>query len=97
MAVDCLNKWTPSQKPRGIPSVSTRFSLSIEIGQAGGGRDAQTCPARPNSQVKTGTGNCPADHEHSIGNLTRLIHALLYVMIILKYITTASDIFCMTH
>ena len=36
----------------------TRFSLSVENGQADAGRDGRTRLARPDSQVLTGTGKC---------------------------------------
>ena len=47
------------------------------------GRDGRTCLAKSNSQARTGTGNniFPAHRTTSrIGNLTRLIHTLLYQM-----------------
>ena len=50
------NKWTPSRKLGGTPSVSTRFSLSKENEQARAGRDGRTRLARPSSQARTGTG-----------------------------------------
>ena len=57
MAYDGINKWTPPRKSGGIPLVSTRFSLSVESGQADAGRDDRTRLARPNSQEeRTGTG-----------------------------------------
>ena len=58
MAVGGINKWTmtPPRKARGIPLVSTRFSLSLENKQADAGRDDRTCLARPNYQAQTGIG-----------------------------------------
>ena len=63
-------KWTPPWKARGIPWITTRFSLSVKNEQADAGRDGQTCLARPNSHARTGTGKkaktyfpCWADHE----------------------------------
>ena len=41
---------------RGIPRLSARFSLSVEIEQAHSGQDGRSCLARPNSQARTGTG-----------------------------------------
>ena len=80
-----INKWTPPRKSGGIPSVSTRFSMSIENEQADRGRDGRTRLARPNSQART-----YGDREISIfpvqlttsriSNLTRLVHTLLLYM-----------------
>ena len=59
--------------------------------QADAGRDGWTRLAGPNSQARTGTGKIifPVQLTTSrIGNLTRLIHTLLYVMTIQTYIHT---------
>ena len=70
MADGGINKWTR----RGNQGVSTRCSLSMFRG-----------PGRPNPsretnfQARTGTTS-------RIGNLTRLIHTLLHVMVIHTYI-----------
>ena len=62
---------------------STRFSLNIENDQAGAGRDGKTRLPRP-SQARTGTGKYsffPFQLTTSrIGNLTRLIHILLFII-----------------
>ena len=53
--------------------------------QADAGRDGWTRLARPNSQARTGTGEYYFPVQLTtirIGNLTRLIHTLLYVMTI---------------
>ena len=67
MAYVGLNEWTLSRKSGGIPSVSTRFSLSMDNEQADVGRDSWTRLARPTSQARMGTGKCSlpysADHE----------------------------------
>ena len=39
-------------------SNSNRFSLGVENEQAEAGRDGRTCLAGPNSQARTGTGEC---------------------------------------
>ena len=61
----------------------SRHQIQPEYGdeQADAGRDL----AKPNSQARTGTGEYffPVQRTTSrIGNLTRLIHTLLYVMTI---------------
>ena len=77
MAYGGKNKRTP-------PRVCTRFSLSMENEQADAGQDGQTCLARPNSQARTGIGIFFLVHltTNRIGNLTRLMYTLLYVMTI---------------
>ena len=64
--------------------------LSIENEQADAERDGRTLLARLNSQARTGTGKylffCVQLIRTRIGNLTRLIHILLYVMTILLYL-----------
>ena len=57
------------------PVSSTRFSLRFKNEQADAERDGRTRVAKPNSQARTGTTS-------RIGNLTRLVHTLLYVMTI---------------
>ena len=57
MAYGGLNKWTTPWKLETIPRVSSRFSLSVEHGQADGGRDDRIRLPRPDSQARTGTGN----------------------------------------
>ena len=72
------------------------FCLSVENEQAGAGRDGRTRLERSYSQARTG-----ADREtfifpvqlttsKIIGNLTRLIHTLLYVMTIHTYIHSTT-------
>ena len=68
-----------------IPRVSTRFSLSVENGQAYAGREGQT-------RRETKLSGMNGDSEKyffsvklttsRIDNLTRLIHTLVYVMAI---------------
>ena len=62
---------------------STRFSVSIENGQADKRRYSQTCRTKPNSQARTGARTfSPVQLTiNKIGNLTQLIGTLLYVMI----------------
>ena len=66
----------------GIPGVNTRFSVNIENEQADTRWDSQTCLAKPNSQARTGTRKCfPVQLTvNRIGNFTRLICTLPYVM-----------------
>ena len=63
---------------------SNIFSLKVENEQADAVRDGQTCLARPNTPAQTGTGEkkvFPVQLTMSrIGNHSRLIHTLLYVM-----------------
>ena len=63
---------------------SNIFSLKVENEQADAVRDGQTCLARPNTPAQTGTGKkkvFPVQLTMSrIGNHSRLIHTLLYVM-----------------
>ena len=56
MTYDGINKWTSPRKSRGIPQVSTRFSLNVDNEQTDAGQGGQTCLATPNSQARTGTG-----------------------------------------
>ena len=84
-------KWTPPRNSGGIPCVSTRFSLSMEMSRLT--RDGTAEPVLRDQIFRhaRGQGNIifPAQLTTSrIGNLTRLIHALLYVMTIHTYIHT---------
>ena len=62
-----INKWTPSRKSRGIPRVSARFSLSMEMGRLT--RDGTVEPLLRDQILRRerGQGNihspCSADHE----------------------------------
>ena len=63
-----LNKWTPPRKSGGIPSVSTRFSLSMEMTRLA--RDGTAEPVSRDQVLrrKRGQGNihffpCSADYE----------------------------------
>ena len=62
-----IYKWTPSQKSGGIPRVSARFSLSMEIGRLT--RDGTVEPLLRDQILRRerGQGNiyspCSADHE----------------------------------
>ena len=74
------------------PVSKHQIQPEYEDDQADAGRDASTRLARQNSQAHTGTGkysSFPVQLTTSrIGNLTRLIHTLLYVMTIRTYIHT---------
>ena len=76
----------------GRNPVSTRFSVSIENEQGDTRRDSQTCLAKPNSQVRTGTSNFfPVQLTmNRIGNLTRLI-CTLNIMTTHAYIHTVAS------
>ena len=68
----------------------SKHQIQPEYGdeEADAERDCRTRLARPNSQARTGTGDyfSPVQLTTSrIGNLTRLIHTLLYVMTIHTY------------
>ena len=84
------NIWTPPRNSGGIPCVSARFSVSMENKQADTRRDSQTCLAKPSSQARTGARNFfPVQLTmNRIGNLTRLICTLLYVMTVHAYVYT---------
>ena len=62
-----INKWTPPRYSGGIPYVSTRFSLSVEMSRLT--RDGTAEPVSPNQILRhaRGQGNinfpCSADHE----------------------------------
>ena len=86
------NKWTPPRNSGGIPRVSTRFSVNIENEQADTRRDSQTGLAKPNSQARTGARNFfPVQLTmNRIGNLTRLICTLLYVVTTHAYVYTVA-------
>ena len=56
MAVDGVNKWMSVAESGRNPSLTTKFSLSVENDdQADAGWNGRTCLARPNSQARTGT------------------------------------------
>ena len=76
----------------GRNTVSTRFSVSIENEQADTIRDSQTCLAKPSSQARTGAWKIfPVQLSiDRIGNLTRLICTLLYVMTTHAYVYTVA-------
>ena len=81
----------------------SKHQIQPEYGdeQADVGRDCRTRLARPNSQARTGIGKIfiffPAKLTTSrIGNLTRLIHTLLYVMTIHTYIAIDTYIKALT-
>ena len=86
------NIWTPPRNSGGIPRVSTRFSVSIENEQAATRRDSQTCLAKPSSQARTGARkNFPVQLTMDrIGNLTRSICILLYVMTTHAFVYTVA-------
>ena len=78
-----------------LPYVSTRFSLSIEMNRLA--RDGNTEPVSRYQTLRRERGQ-----GHTvifavqlttcrIGNLTRLIHTLLYVMIIHTYLHTDNN------
>ena len=83
---------TPPRNLGGIPRVSTRFSVSTENEQADMRRDSQTCLAKPSSQARTGgRKSFPVQLTMDrIGNLTRLICTLLYVMTTHAYVYTVA-------
>ena len=68
----------------------TRFSLSVENGQAEAGRDSRTCLARPNSKARTGTGgkSWSVDHEQdwqpyrSMPNLLCVMTILIFYLVL---------------
>ena len=61
-----VNKWTPPRNPRGISSVSTRFSLSMEMSRLT--RDGTVEPVSRDQIVRHERGRgdinfpCSADH-----------------------------------
>ena len=84
MAVDSLSKWTPPRKSGGIPQVSTRFSLSIEMS-----RLTQDRTAEPVSRVQIlrrergqGNVNFPCSTDHGCKVLTYIITIVLYCTIL---------------
>ena len=88
-------KWTPPRESGGITRVSTRFNLSVETEQAAAGRDGRTRLVRPNSQLRKDREIIifPVQLTTSrIGNLTRLIFTLPYVMSMHKYIPTSVTV-----
>ena len=76
------NIWTPPWTSGAIPSVSTRFGVSIENEQADTRRDSHTYIAKPICQARTGTRKFfPVQLTmNRIGNFTRLMFTLLYMM-----------------
>ena len=82
MAVDGINKWTmtPSRKAGGIPGVNTRLMIQPECGEIVGPRGT----GRPNLSRETkfsGANGDPVQLTTSRnGNLTRLIHALAWIL-----------------
>ena len=86
-----INKWTPPRGSGGIPQVSTRFSLSMENEQADAGRLNLSRETKfSGTYGDRGIFIFPAQLTTSkIGNLTRFIYPLLYVMTIHRYIHTA--------
>ena len=71
-----INKWTPPRKSGGILSLSTRFSLSMDMSRLT--RDALVEPVSRDEILRRERGqeyiNFPCSR---IGNLTRLILTLL--------------------
>ena len=82
-------KWTPPRNSGGIPKVSTRFSLSMEMSRLTRDGTAEPVSREKILRHARGQGNihfpCSADHEQD-WQLTRLIHTLLCVMTIHTYI-----------
>ena len=78
MAYGVLNKWTPPRKSGGIPFVSTRFSLSVEMSRLTRTGTAKFSGANGDRELfifhsfslfrRSGSSR--------IGNITRLIHTL---------------------
>ena len=86
-----FHKWTPPRNSGEVPSVSTRFSLSMEMSRLT--RDGTAEPVSRDQILRhaRGQGNIifPVQLTTSrIDNLARLIHTLLYVMTIHTYIRT---------
>ena len=69
--------WTPSRKGRGIQSVCTIFSLSVENEHAGTVRDGRTCTVTSNSQARTKVIFPVQLTTSRIGNHTRLMRTRL--------------------
>ena len=67
MAVDSINKWTPPRNSGGIPEVSTRFSLSMEMSRLTRDGTAESVSRDQILRHVRGQGNsyflCSADHE----------------------------------
>ena len=113
MAVDGIDKWllTRSRKVGGSVSEQAPYSgrLSLESERAGAGRDGRTCPARPNSQARTGTGKSEDWQPHPVDPYTLLLKVMvttyrqyMYMVCIDSYIpcalmTTASTNMCVHH
>ena len=81
-----ISTWTPPRKSGGISWVSTRFGLIVENEQVGRGTGRSNPPRETKFSAATG------DRKKTIfpvrltmtriGNVTRLIYSLLYVMVI---------------
>ena len=77
--------WTPPRNSGGIPQVSTRFSLSMEMSRLT--RDGTAEPVSRDQNLRHARGQRNVHFAvqlttRRIGNLNRLIHTLLYVMTI---------------
>ena len=84
-----MNKWTPPRNSGGIPQVSTRFSLSMEMSRLT--RDGTAEPVSRDQILRRERGqgniNFPVQPTTSrIDNLTRLIHALAICVTVYTYI-----------
>ena len=86
LALLAINKRTPPRKSGGIPCVSTRFSLSMEMSRLTWDGTAEPGSRDQILRNVRGQGNihfpCFQLTTSRIGNLTRLIHTLPYVMTI---------------
>ena len=62
-----MNNWTPPGNSRGIPNVSTRFSLSMEMNRLTWDGTAEPVSQDQIPRREQGQGNvhfpCSADHE----------------------------------
>ena len=79
---DIIRRCSPLAVRATNPLQDCRFGLDIKNEQANAGRDGQTCLARPNSPLRTGSGRAKNIFftqltTSRIGDLTRLIHTLL--------------------
>ena len=89
-----INKWTPPRNSGGIPGLSTRFSLSMEMNTLT--RDGTAEPASRDQMLRhergQGTRNFPCFQliTSRNGNLTRLIHTLAICVTIHIYIYTIN-------
>ena len=81
--------WTPPRNSGGIPQVNTRFSLSMEMSRLTREKTAEPVSRDQILRHARGQENIIFSVQLTtsrIGNLTRLIHTLLYVMTIHTYI-----------